>query len=93
MTKGEVLFALLKQLRRQLQSKFQPFTSTAAFAGPHHASIADSGDHHGEHRDQNDRGEVSVREFLRDAEQGHRSDGLNQNDAVENQVPEGQDAF
>ncbi len=52
-----------------------------------HASVADRRDQHGEQSDQNDGDKVAVGKFLRHAIQWNRRDGLDENDAVENQVP------
>src|SRR5260221_14747653 len=52
-----------------------------------HASVADGGDEHGEQRDQNNGDKVPVGKFLRHTIQRNWRDGLDENDAVENQVP------
>src|ERR1039457_491486 len=52
-----------------------------------HASIADRRDQHGEQRDQNNGDKVAVGEFLRHAIERNRRDRLDENDAVENQIP------
>ncbi len=52
-----------------------------------HAAIADGGDHHREHRDQDDGRKVPIRELLRDAVERHRRDWLNENDAVKDEIP------
>ena len=57
-----------------------------------HASVADCGDHHGKHCDENDRREVPVGELLRDTVERDRGDGLDENDAIEDKIPEGEDA-
>src|SRR5579871_5922136 len=55
-----------------------------------HASVTDCGDQHADQHDQDDGDEVPVRQLLRDAVQGHRRNGLNEDDAIKNQVPKGQ---
>lgn len=45
---------------------------------------------HGEHGDQNCGDGVAVRQLLGHAEQGYRRRGLNQHQAVKDQIPEAQ---
>ena len=57
-----------------------------------HASITDGGEQHRNHRAQNRRDNVASRFLVNHTEARHRSCRLNQNDAIEHQVPEAQTA-
>lgn len=52
-----------------------------------HSSIADGGEQHGDHRAEDRRHYMPVRLVVDDAEAWHRSGRLNEDDAVEHQVP------
>ena len=58
-----------------------------------HAPVADSGNQHGEHGDQNDGGKVPIGKFLSHSIKRHRRDGLNQDDAIEDEVPKSENAL
>jgi len=58
-----------------------------------HAAIADGGEHHGHHGQQNHRDHVPPRNIVEHAEHRHGRRGLDENDAVEHQVPEAQAAL
>ena len=55
-----------------------------------HAAVADRGEEHRDHGEQNDRDDVSARFCVEDAEDRHRCSGLNEDDSVEDQIPEAQ---
>src|SRR5438309_1501522 len=58
-----------------------------------HAPVADSGNQHGEHGDQNDGGKVPIGKFLSHSIKRHRRDGLNEDDAIEDEVPKSENAL
>ena len=53
-----------------------------------HASVADAGEEHGDHGNQDRGDDMSVAAFGEHAEYGHRRDRLNHDHAVQNQIPE-----
>ena len=57
-----------------------------------HASVADRREQHGQGADQDGRNRMAEREVLRHAEEGYGGDGLDQDQAVEHQVPEAEHA-
>src|SRR5690349_24725517 len=57
-----------------------------------HASVADCRDQHGEESDENDGDEMAVGKLLRNAVERHGRDRLDEDDTVEDQVPEGESA-
>jgi len=58
-----------------------------------HAPIADGGEEHRDHRQQNDCDDVTAGFLVEDAEDGHRRGGLDEDDAVEDQIPKAQCAL
>ena len=58
--------------------------------GPRHAAIADGREQHGAHGDQDGGDDVPARLLAHHAEQRHGRGGLDQDDAVEDQVPQTQ---
>src|SRR5215831_17607067 len=55
-----------------------------------HAAVAHRGKQHGHHRQQDDGDHMASRLFVEHAEDRHGRGGLNENDAVEDQIPETQ---
>ena len=56
--------------------------------GARHAAVADGGEQHGHHGDQDGGDDVAAAAIAEHAEDGHRRRGLDDDDAVEDQVPE-----
>ena len=58
-----------------------------------HAAIADGGEEHGDHGQQDYRDDVSAGFSVENAEDRHRRRGLDQDNSVEDQIPEAQRAL
>jgi hypothetical protein len=56
--------------------------------GAGHASIANGGEQHGDHGDEDGGDDMAVRDLADDAEGRHGGGGLDEDDAVEDEVPE-----
>ena len=58
-----------------------------------HASVAERGEHHGDHGDEDGEHDMSAGVDEDDAEDADRRDGLDEDDAVDDEVPHGEDAL
>ncbi len=54
--------------------------------GARHASVAEGGEQHGNHGDQQRGDDVAASAIAQHSEDGHRGDRLNYNDSVKNQI-------
>ena len=61
--------------------------------GARHAAVADGGEQHGDHGDQHGGDHVTMRHLADHAERRHGRGGLNQDDSVEDEIPQSQRAL
>ena len=65
---------------------------SGAGVGASHLAIADGGEEHSHHGDQDGGDDVAASVIADDAKDAHRRDGLNDDDANDDEVPEAEDA-